>query len=535
MHRLLASLNTILSARTVPRYLVALLVVACTTAALLPARSALGVLNIGLIYLLVTFALALGFGSGPAAFAAVISFLAFDFFLVPPLYTLSVASASHVLALFVFLGIAIATGQLVARVRTRTEVAIREQRRTALLYELNAALIADVTLDSILATIVERVVHVYGARQCRILLPRDDSLTVCARFPATAPTGLDRQRQALAAWALERRVPVGQSSAGRRIMQPHGIARVAPLPLPRRDPDVLYLPITTAERTVGVLEVVGKPGGGRFGKDDETLLTSFANQAALALERTRLTDEAARAAALAQSDELKSALLAAVSHDLRTPLAAIKASATSLLDPAVEWDDAARAEFLHAINEESDRLALVVGNLLDLSRIEAGALRPDKQWYDIAELVQDVLGRMASRAAPHPLTPHIEPDLPLACFDYVEISQVLTNLIENAIKYTPPDTPIAVAARLVPGAIEVSVSDRGPGIPPHRVPRIFDKFYRADPRGRIAGTGIGLAISKGLVEAHGGRIWAESEVGTGTTVRFTLPLAQAPASKERTA
>lgn len=505
-------------------YLVAVVAVALTSSAMLTVRDSLGILNVTLIYLLLSFVLALWIGAGPAAFAAGLSFLAFDFFFIPPYHTFTIARADHVLALFVFLGIAIVTGQLVARVRDRTRAAIRESHRTALLYELNAALIGDVTLDQILATIVERVVHVYGAEQCRILLPESEGeLQVRARFPASAPIGIDRQYLAMANYVIEHRKSAGQGTGRRRVRLPHGERTPAPAPLVRRGPDVLYLPIATKERVVGVVEITGRPGGGRFSEEDSRLLGSFADQAALALERARLTEEAARAAALAQSDELKSALLAAVSHDLRTPLAAIKASATSLLDRSVDWDESARDEFLGAIDEETDRLTLMVGNLLDLSRIEGGALRPDKEWYDVGELIEDVAARLGNLAAEHTIRTEVESDLPLLFFDYVEIAQVLMNLGENAVKYTPPGTIISIAARPVPGAVEFAVRDTGPGIPASKLPHLFEKFYRAEQSGRIAGTGIGLAICKGLVEAHGGRIWVVSRVGEGTTFRFTLP------------
>jgi two-component system sensor histidine kinase KdpD len=498
--------------------------VAVATGPMLAFRDSLDVLDVMLLYLLLSFALALAGGPVTAAFAGVLSFVAFNFFFIKPYYTLTVARGDHILALIAYLGIAIVTGQLVARVQARTDEAVREQRRTTLLYDLNAALVGDVTLDQILARIVERVVHVYGAEQCRILLPDEEELVVRARFPPTIPAEVARQNLAIATWVMEHRAPAGQSTVGRRVRVPHGQAEPPPRPLARRGPDILYLPIATKERVVGVLEVVGRPGGGRFGAEDERLLTSFANQAALALERARLTEEAARAAVLAESDELKSALLAAVSHDLRTPLAAIKASATSLLDESVEWDSAARAEFLHAIDEETDRLSLMVGNLLDLSRIEGGALRPDKEWYDVAELIADVASRLASIASGHRLTTSVEPTLPLLYFDYVEIAQVLLNLGQNAVKYTPPGTPITISARRVPEAIEFAVADRGPGIDARQQPRLFEKFYRGSESGRVPGTGIGLAISRGLVEAHGGRIWVVSGEGEGTTFFFTIPL-----------
>jgi two-component system sensor histidine kinase KdpD len=270
--------------------------------------------------------------------------------------------------------------------------------------------------------------------------------------------------------------------------------------------------------------VIGRPGTGPFRAEDEHLLTTFVDQAALALERARLAEEAAQAAVLAKSDELKSALLAAVSHDLRTPLASIKASATSLLDESVEWDPETKQDLLTAIDEETDRLALMVSNLLDLSRIEGGVLRPQKAWYDIDELIADVRSRLEARTANHPLTVEIEPELPPLRFDYVEIAQVLINLIENAVNYTPAGTPIVVAAKRIPGAIDVSVHDGGPGISPQHQARLFDTFYRAPSGSAAPGTGIGLAIAKGLVEAHGGKIRVESAPGAGTTFRFTLPL-----------
>jgi two-component system sensor histidine kinase KdpD len=521
--------------RAAQRYAGAVGAVAVMTLVLLPVRETLGVLNVLLLFLLLSVAVALALGSGPAALVAVLAFLSFDFFFIPPYFTFTVARSDHVLALFVYLGVAIVTGQLLARVRVRTEQAVREGRRTALLYELNAALLGDVTLDPILARIVERVVHVYGAEQCRILLPEaDGELAVRARFPPTVPATIDRRHLALATWAIERREPAGHGAFRPKIRPPHGAGVPGPTaPAPRRGRDVLYVPIATAARVVGVLEVAGRPGGGRFTPEDEQLLTSFANQAALALERARLTEEEARAAALAESDALKSALLAAVSHDLRTPLAAIKASATSLLDGSIEWDEEARQEFLQAIDEETDRLSLMVSNLLDLSRIEGGALRPDKEWYDVAELVADVADRMDAIAAAHVLTTRVEPDLPLAYFDYVEIAQVLVNLVQNAVKYTPPGTRITVAARRAGDAIEFAVSDTGPGISPQKLPRLFEKFYRADESGRVQGTGIGLAICKGLVEAHGGRIWVESRVGEGTTFRFTIPIDRGGGPAER--
>jgi two-component system sensor histidine kinase KdpD len=504
---------------------VVVVAVAALTAAMLPFRTQLGVLNVLLLYLLLTFVLALVGGLWPGVLSAVLGFLAFDVLYIPPYLTLSVAEPDHVLALFVYLGVATVTAHLVSRLRTQTEEALREGRRTALLAELNAALIGDVTLEAILARIAERVVTVYGAQGCRVLVRGDDGeLHAGAWYPAQIGPDVDRTGLSLAEWAMTNRKPVGRSARGGKIVgRKPGTGQSVP-PFGNRAADVLYLPIMTRDRVAGVLEVTGRPGTRAFRAEDEQTLTTFVDQAALALERARLSEEAAQAAALAQSDELKSALLAAVSHDLRTPLASIKASATSLLDDSVTWDDDARRDFLEAIDEETDRLSLMVSNLLDLSRIEGGALRPQKDWYDVDELIADVRSRMAARMQTHPLTVTVEPDLPLLQFDYVEIAQVLVNLIENAVKYTPAGTPIAISARAVPGAIAIAVRDEGPGIPREHQARLFEKFSRAPSGIAASGTGIGLAISKGLVEAHGGQITVDSAPREGTEFRFTLPL-----------
>jgi two-component system, OmpR family, sensor histidine kinase KdpD len=448
-------------------------------------------------------------GSAPAALAAALSFLGLDYFFIPPYHTFSVARSDHVLTLFVYLGVAVVTGQLVARVRERGELAERERRRLALLYDLNAALVGDATTKAILETVVEQVSRLYGAACSRILLADDDGpLTVHACFPPNRRGASPPQRLAAASSVPGRDV----MGSRRRSGPPPGGGR-------------LSAPILVADRPVGILDVTGCAADRRFTEEDAALLKHVAGQTALALERARLTNEAARTAILARSDELKSALLAAVSHDLRTPLAAIKASATSLLDPDVAWTEADRREFYEAIDAEADRLSRMVSNLLDLSRIEGGALKPDKAWYDVAELVDDVANRMLRLAADHPLQIEAAPELPLVCFDYIEIAQVLTNLLENAVKHTPPGTPITLAARRVPGAIELAVRDRGPGIPPSEQARLFEKFYRAPSANGRPGVGIGLAIAKGLVEAHGGQLGMESQFGRGTTFRFTLPLA----------
>jgi two-component system sensor histidine kinase KdpD len=506
-------------------YFITASALAAVTLPLILLRADAGVVNVAMVYLLFVLLAALWAGRGPAVLSAIATFLLFDFFFLPPYNTLTITDPDHVLALFVFLAVALITSRLVARVRDRVEVAEQQKARAQLLYQLNEGLVAGRSLDEILSTIVGHVVTVYGAHRASILTREDGGhLTRVASFPDETTPPLTRNEEVVALQALVSGQSTGLATGRARVFSPHGIGRQVSVGTGLRE-DVIYLPIDTPERQIGVLEVRGRPRGGRFDDEDRALLGSLADQAALALERVRLTNEAARAEVLAQSDELKSALLASVSHDLRTPLATIKTSVSSLMDREVEWSPEAEGEFLEAIDEETDRLARMVSNLLDLSRIEGGALRPDRDWYDARELVQRVVSRLSARAVAtgHTLTANVEPGVTLGWFDYVEIDQVLANLVENAIKYTPAGSSIVVEVKTTPTGLQFGVRDDGPGIPPLAREQVFEKFYRAGNARGQQGTGIGLTISRGLVEAHGGTIWVEQRSDPGASILFSIP------------
>jgi two-component system sensor histidine kinase KdpD len=262
---------------------------------------------------------------------------------------------------------------------------------------------------------------------------------------------------------------------------------------------------------------------GDVAPEEEQLLRTFGREAALAVERVGLAQAENRARALAQSDALKSAILSSVSHELRTPLATIKASVTSLRSAAVAWDSEARQELLEAVEEEADHLNDLVGNLLDMSRIEAGLLKPQRQWNDLGEILQSVLGRMRNVLVRHSVVAEVPPDLALVPVDFVEIEQVFRNLLSNSAKYSPPGTTIRVSAREENPWVRVEIQNEGPLIPEVYLERIFDKFFRVTAREQITGTGLGLSICKGIVEAHGGRIWAENLPG-GMVFKFLLPM-----------
>lgn len=262
---------------------------------------------------------------------------------------------------------------------------------------------------------------------------------------------------------------------------------------------------------------------------ERELLHTIAAQVALVLERVRLSDLAGQARALAESDRLKSTLLSLVSHDLRTPLAVIKGLATSLLDQSVSWSEQQRDELLTTISGEADRLNRIVGELLEMSRIEAGAISQSRAWHDLDELIVAVAEELRPRLRTHPLLLDVPPDLPWVRISYAQIEQVLRNLVENAAHYTPAGRPIEVWARASGSAVTIEVRDRGPGVTVELRERIFEKFVRASPAERHAeGAGLGLAICKGLVEAHGGRIWVTERAGGGAVFAFTLPVEQLP-------
>jgi len=513
---------------TLRGYALGIVGVIAVTAFAQPLRSDLNTVTIALLYLVVVLGSAAISTIGPGIVISLASFFTFNFFFLPPYYTFLIGAPQDIVALFVFLIVAIVTSQLVSRLKAGEREARRRAAELQTLSELTTALLADVTLDTVLATVVAEVTRVFAVESTALLLPDDDdnnALQLRNVFPQNAGGQFlrDREHDAVAAHVFHTGVAAGVGNA-QRTYRPHGPEREGTVQ--RRERRVLYVPVRVGTRSVAVMGVA-RTTGGNYTADERRVLITFANQAALAIDRARLTEEATRAAALEQADQLKSVLLAAVSHDLRTPLASIKASATSLLQTDVQWDAETQREFLTAIDEETDRLARLVSNLLDLTRIQGGALNPEMEPYDIEEVIARVVDRLTPLLTAHLIEVEIAPALPTLCFDFVEIAQVLSNLIENAAKYSDPDSPITVTAVRDENVVRVSVHDGGFGIPAADVPHVFDTFYRVRRDGRarrIGGTGIGLAICKGFVEAHGGTISVVSTSGQGSTFAFTLPI-----------
>ena len=465
------------------------------------------------------------------ALVSVVAIVVWDWYFIPPLYTFTVYYPRDILALVVFLAVALLVGNLAAAVRRRTVEALRRAQNAEALHDLSLALIARTDVTDILSALTARLRAALDLEAYAILLPDERGATwrtAAQDGPLPLDLGVEQSRTAAAtaAWVSEagQAAWLGQmAGAGLRdgrLVRPH-----------IRQTRAQFLPLRVDARALGVLELVYKhtvpPDG-----DSARLVATFANGAALALEQVRLAAEERAAAVARESDRLKSALLSSVSHDLRTPLAGIKAAASSLLQDDVRWSEEDRRLFAADIDAEADRLTRLVSNLLDLSRIEAGALVPDKEWEDAGEIVDRVIRRLEPRLADHPVRRSGNGALPPVRLDAVQIEQVLTNLIENAAKYAPRGAPITVSTTVEErdGArsLRISVADEGPGIPPSERDKIFDKFYRiAGSAGRAGGTGMGLAIVKGLVEAHGGHVVVmgpPAGAGHGSTFVVTLPI-----------
>ncbi len=506
--------------------------------------------NISIVYLLVVLALASTRGRYAAILASLVAFLSFDYFLVPPLFVFTINRVEEWIALFVFLVTAILTSQLAVGLRERAREASRREHETRLLYDLVRVTNREAEPERQLHTIARTVVDVlssWGVHDCAILQP-DAAGTLQIQASAYQPIEqitLSSDEKAIASWVMThgatmglyddaalapstsshfvQRVIVRSTVAGRAVGRS---LRLVPLKLGEKVVGVLHLRVLEDSRQLLQEERLEEEHA--RANAPPSFFWTFLDQVTALIERARLQRENMRIEILQRTDVLRAALLSSVSHDLRTPLTSIKASASSLLQEDVEWSKEEGRGFAQAIEQEADRLNRLVGNLLDMSRIEEGALKPEKEEYAFSALIHDVVGRLAPLLHGRDVRTHLPPgDLLLVEVDYLQFDQVLTNLLENAVRYTPAGSPIEVSAHSEDDLVKFSVADRGPGIPASDLARVFDKFYRVLSGQHLAGyplgSGLGLAICRGLVEVHGGRIWAELRQGGGLIVFVTLP------------
>ena len=410
--------------------------------------------------------------------AAVVSFVGLNYFFTPPRHTLAVGKAEDLVALIVFLVVAALVGTLLAQALQQRARAQRAERESRQLNRLSTRLLSGQGLPHVLDEFARATLELFDLARCDVRAEVDG-------------------------------LPLEVSAASAT---------------PSEEGESVVVPLLAAGRSFGSLVAVRRRGAGTYGDAERELLRAFAGQAALALERARLDAEARRAGFDAETSRLRASLFSSVTHDLRTPLASIKAGVTSLLDEDVAYDDVQRRELLRTILEETDRLNRLVGNILHLARVRAGGLTLVKELTPVDDVIEAVVRRMRPALASFRVRTIVRPDLPAVWLDPVLIDQVLTNLLENAVRFSSPASEITVAASPWHAAVRVRVTDQGPGIPASDRERVFDEFTgREADRGR-GGTGLGLAIARAIVAAHGGRIWIEGAPGGGTAVIFEIPV-----------
>jgi two-component system sensor histidine kinase KdpD len=485
-----------------------MVIVAAMIAGCLAARSHLTTVDIAMLLLLGVVVVAARYRRGPAVLATLVSIAAFDFLFVPPYYTFDVHDASYLLTFAVMLVVALTMSRLTGVIREHgLEAEVRERHASAAA-ALSAELAAAATHEEVLGILARHVERAVVGQVCTVgaeKLETDGAM----RVPVAGDVLISMPESVAARW-----VHHDGRSAG------PGTTRCA-------DGEALLVPIGNGERHLGVVVVRPEPYGRVPDLEEIRLVEALAGQAAFGLERALLAEQHQQARAAAEAERLRTSLLSSLSHDFRTPLATIEGAASSLLEEDGTLAPDGRHDLADTILQESRRMTRLVSNLLNMVRVETGALAVQKSWQPLEEALGVALLRVEERLKDHPIEVDLPPDLPLVPIDELLIEQVFINLFENAAKYTPPCTAIAVTASPGAGAVCVEVADRGPGVPAGAEEAVFRKFYRASSAAdgtAPGGAGLGLTISRGIITAHGGRMWVEQRSGGGAAFRFTLPL-----------
>lgn len=488
--------------RPAGRYMLSMGLVALSTLLGFTVRGTLEPTNLVMLYLASVVISAIFLGRGPSLLAAVAGVLAFDFFLVPPYHTLAVGDTQYLITFAVLLVISLIISSLTAQSHEQAEAAIRREAQTSSLYNLGRDLTSATDLDNVANIIISHIAQAFG-REVVIFLPENGSIHPFASSPDYHP---DEHELAVATWTFEHNQPAGRGTDT----------------LPAAS--IRCLPLRTSNGLVGVLGVRPREEGNFLTPEQRQTLTAFSNQAALALERASLAEQARRAELLQAAEKLQTALLNSISHDLRTPLVSITGALTSLDEQAETIDDENRRSLVVTAREEAERLNRLVGNLLSMTRIESGAIKLHSEPGDIEDVIGTALEQLGKRLGQHDVKVDIPADYPLVPMDFTLMVQVVVNVLENAIKYSADDSLIEVSAHLADDNACLQIADRGVGIPPEDLLRVFDKFYRVQRPESVSGTGLGLSISKGIVEAHHGNIYASTRENGGTIVTVELPL-----------
>ena len=461
-----------------------------------------GVTNLIMVYLLGVAVVAARFGTGPSILTSILGVAAFDFFFIEPYLTFAVSDTQYILTFAIMSMIALLISGLTGRLHQQAEASRQRERRSAMLYSMSRDLAARRKVADLVTAALQHLREVFSSHVA-MFLPDHTGRLILQRHEQVF-FELDPKEAGVAQWVYDHG---RQAGLGTDTLPSSG---------------ALYWPLQGSQGPIGVLAIRPVQAGRLFDPEELHLLETFANQIASAIERARLAKESHLAQVQAETERTRNAILSTVSHDLRTPLAAITGAASTFLS-STAGNEVSKRGLVKGIYDEANRLDRLVKNLLDMTRLEAGAIDLHKEWHPVDEVVGAALTRLGDRLQQHDLKTDVPPDLPLVPLDGVLIQQVLINLIENAVKFTRPGGRIALTATASEREVLVEVADRGPGIAAGDEQHIFDKFYRGHSV-QGGGVGLGLTICRGIIGAHGGRIWAENRLGGGAAFRFTLPL-----------
>lgn len=485
-------------------------VLVCTTLAKL-VLPYLELSNVIMIFLLGVVTIAMNCGRGPSILSSILSVAAFDFFFVPPFLTFAVSDTQYLITFLVMLVVALIISQLTVTTRQQANTARLKEMRTAALYSMSRELASSVDKQTLIEIGLRHIGDVFDSRVALFLPNTDDNLKVEAM--GQGKRALNQTDEGVAVWCYRNKQPAGLGTDT----------------LPGANE--LYVPLPGAEKPIGVLAISPNREERFMSPEQLRLLETFASQLALAWQRAQLAEQGEQARLQIRAEQLRNSLLSSVSHDLRTPLATITGAASSIIEGTESFNLDSCKEMAKEIYNESLRLNRLVSNLLDMTKLQAGMLVLHLELYPVDEIIGAALSCTEERLINHTLTTKIAPNLPLMQVDEILIQQVLVNLLENAIKYTPTQTEIELAAMPYENQVLISVADRGPGIPQENHKRIFEKFFRG-ATSTTTGAGLGLAICGGIIEAHGGKIWVENRPGGGSIFKFTVPASTHPLNLE---
>jgi two-component system, OmpR family, sensor histidine kinase KdpD len=484
------------------RYWAVMFISACCTAAAALMYPYFELTNLVMVYLLGTTVAALRLGRGPASFAVFVNAIAFDFCFVPPRFSFAAANLQYLVTFAVMLVMALVIASLVANVRAQTRVAGARERRTSLLYAMSRELAATRSFNNLARVAIKHVAETF-ASGATVLLPDADGRLQMLQGVELAES-LASADLSIAQWVFDHGRPAGLGTD----TLPAAAAQ--------------YVPLTGTHKTLGVLAVQPRQRRGLLLPEQRHLLETFAGQIALAIERSQRADEAAAARVAVETESLRNSLLASISHDLRAPLMAITDASRALNDPQVNADEALRARLARSVGDKAREMSELISNVLDLMNFEVGKVRLRRDWQRLEDLVGAAVAKLSGRFGERSIDVIIPADLPPVNVDATLITRVLVNLLENAVKHTPPTTRITVSAGLDSEAMRVFVDDNGPGLPPDPE-RLFAKFQRGRDVADTGGAGLGLALCRAIINAHGGNITAMQRPGGGARFTFTLP------------